>query len=64
MSTVQKISFLVERMTENDQAFLMEMISRMLPDDIATPDDIEAVAVGNSEYLRGDTLSDSEIDWN
>ncbi|GHV18777.1 hypothetical protein FACS189425_08240 [Clostridia bacterium] len=64
MSTVQKINFLVERMTENDQAFLMDMISRMIPDDIATPDDIEAVAAGNAEYSRGDTLSDSEIDWN
>ncbi|GHV08788.1 hypothetical protein FACS1894217_11790 [Clostridia bacterium] len=63
MSTVQKISFLVERMTEHDQDFLMELIERIMPDDIATPDDIDAIAVGNAEYLRGETLSDSEIDW-
>lgn len=38
--------------------------SRDVPDDIATPDDIDAHNRAVAEYQRGETTDDDAIDWN
>ena len=35
----------------------------VIQDDIATPDDIAAISVAREEYLRGETVSHDDIDW-
>ena len=37
---------------------------RFLPDDVATPDDLEAIRLARAEYARGDTVPHSAINWN
>jgi len=31
---------------------------------VATPDDLAAIAIAREEYRRGETISESAIDWN
>ena len=41
----------------------MNIQYELLPDDIATPDDLTAIAEGDEEYLRGETVPHSLINW-
>jgi len=34
-----------------------------IPDDVATPDDLEAIKAARAEYAAGETVPASEIDW-
>lgn len=40
-----------------------EIVRRFLPDDIATPDDLEASREARAEYARGQTVSHEAINW-
>ncbi len=35
----------------------------LIPDDVATPDDIEAIEDARREYERGETIPMDSIDW-
>jgi hypothetical protein len=56
MSTAQKIGAIAEQLTEREQTLLLELALRLLPDDVATQDDLEAIAAGREEYARGETI--------
>jgi hypothetical protein len=60
---MQQIYWAASHMEELDRKFLLEVALRMLPDDIATPDDLSAIEDGDRDYRNGETLSDSEINW-
>ncbi|MCL2249106.1 MAG: hypothetical protein FWC13_07520 [Oscillospiraceae bacterium] len=38
-------------------------MNRLLPEDIATPADLAAIAESQADYERGETISHSDIDW-
>jgi len=40
------------------------MIENLLPDNVATPDDIAAHKQAIVEYTNGETVSSDEINWN
>ena len=50
-------------LTEQEQILVFELINRLAPDDIATPDDLANHAVAVEEYRRGETVSHDDIDW-
>ena len=41
-----------------------ELMIRLAPDDIATPDDLAAHTAAMDEYRRGETVAHEDIDWN
>ena len=51
-------------LTEQEQILVFELINRLAPDDIATSDDLANHAIAVEEYLRGETVSHEDIDWN
>ena len=45
------------------ERFVLEIIKRFLPDDVATPDELGAIAKAREEYRRGETVSHESINW-
>jgi len=58
-----QINSMVSQLQEPEQNLLLEIIKRFLPDDVATQDDLAAIALARDEYIRGETMSDDDITW-
>ena len=54
----------IDCLPETEQSLLLEIARRFLPDDVATPEDLEAIRLARAEYARGDTVPHSAINWN
>ena len=54
----------IDCLPETEQSLLLEIARRFLPDDVATPDDLEAIRLARAEYVQGDTVPHSAINWN
>ena len=64
MESVKKQAFEVfDLLSEQEQALVFELIKRLAPDDVATPDDFAAHAAAMDEYRRGETVNDEDINW-
>ena len=48
---------------EQEQQIIIALMQRLLPDDIATPEDIADIEKARAEYLAGEAVSMDEIDW-
>ncbi|MCL2079918.1 MAG: hypothetical protein FWH17_08790 [Oscillospiraceae bacterium] len=62
MSTVT-IAKLYEQLGEREQSIIAELIWRLLPDDVATPADLAAIAKSQEEYDRGEFIRHEDINW-
>jgi len=61
--SAQQIASMYALLGDREQALIAELISRLLPDDIATPHDLAAIAKSQEEYERGDVVRMEDIDW-
>ena len=59
----EQISDMVEQLQEPEQILIFEIVKRFLPDDVATLDDLKAIAVAHEEFINGETVSHNDIDW-
>jgi len=59
----KQITHMIEQLQEPEQVLVFEIIKRFIPDDVATLDDLEAIAVAREEFRNGETISDEDIDW-
>ena len=65
MESVKTQAFKVfDLLSEQEQTLVYELMTRLAPDDIATPDDLAAHAAAMDEYRRGETVAHEDIDWN
>ena len=55
---------MIDILPEQEQILLLEIAKRFVPDDVATPDDVEAINKARDEYKRGETVGIDQIDWN
>lgn len=62
-ATAQTIAQMYNQLTEREQSIIAELISRLLPDDVATPADLIAIAESQKDYERGETISHNDINW-
>lgn len=53
----------IDILPETEQALLLEIARRFLPDDIATPDDLEAHKIAVKEYANGETVPHDAVNW-
>jgi hypothetical protein len=60
-STAKQIANMVEMLPVKEQSLIFELVSRLLPDDIATPEDIKAIEEARAEYARGETISLEDV---
>ena len=64
VDTVKQQAFKVfDLLTEQEQSLVYERTKRLVPDDIATPDDIAIHFAAMAVYRRGETVSGSNINW-
>ena len=64
MESVKTQAFQVfDLLSEQEQALVYELMVRLVPDDVATPDDIAAHAAAMEEYRRGETVAHEDINW-
>ena len=61
--TKQSIAQMYEQLGEREQSIIAELIYRLLPDDIATPADLVAIAESEKDYERGETVKHEDINW-
>ena len=54
----------IDYLPETEQSLLLEIARRFLPDDIASADDLDAIALARREFAEGETVSHNDIDWN
>lgn len=59
----QRLFELFGLLNASQRQIIAALIYELLPDDIATPDDIAAIEEGDAEFLRGETVSFSDINW-
>ena len=63
-ATMKRQAFQIfDLLTEQEQILVFELIQRLAPDDIATPDDIANHLIAVEEYQRGEIYSDEDINW-
>ena len=60
----EQLDAMIDNLNERDQNLLLEIVCRFLPDDIATPQDLEDIAQARREYQAGETVSHDSINWN
>jgi len=53
----------IDCLPEVEQSLLLEIARRFLPDDVATPDDLEDIRQARTEYASGQTVPHSAINW-
>lgn len=54
---------MIDCLPETEQSLLLEIARRFLADDIATPDDLEAIEAARAEFANGETVPHSAINW-
>lgn len=54
----------IDCLPESEQSLLLEIATRFLPDDVATPDDLDAIRTARAEYARGKAVPHEAINWN
>ena len=59
----EQLDAMIDNLTERDQNLLLEIVYRFLPDDVATPQDLEDIAQARREYQAGETVSHDAINW-
>jgi len=61
---VKRITDMLELLDDRGQELIYELILRLLPDDVATPEDIAAHTAALEDYKRGECVKHEDIDWN
>lgn len=59
----EQLASVIDYLPEPDLSLLLEIANRFLPDDVATPDDLEAIRKSQEEYERGETIPHEAINW-
>lgn len=53
-STTKRMTELFELLPEEEQGLVLNLVVHLLPDDVATEDDLIAIAEARAEYARGE----------
>ena len=58
-----EIQAMVGLLPEAELKIVYEVISRFVPDYIATTDDLEHIAMARKEFENGGTVNADDLDW-
>ncbi len=60
----QQLHALIDIVEESGIDTLYNVLMRFIPDDVATPDEIEVMEQSRAEFARGEFVRHEDIDWN
>ena len=63
MSLAYQINMIVEQLPEVEQRLVFELVKRICPDDILSPEDIADIEEARAEYAKGETVSGETVGW-
>jgi hypothetical protein len=63
-SVTNQAATMFDLLSEQEQLIIIALMQRLLPDDIATQEDILASTKAEEEFLAGETVGLDDIDWN
>ncbi|MCL2017120.1 MAG: hypothetical protein FWG68_12830 [Defluviitaleaceae bacterium] len=63
MNAVAQIHDIAERLDKPEQELVLALMKRLLPDYIATAEDIADIAKAREEYAQGKTVNFDNLDW-
>lgn len=55
---------MIDCLPEKEQFLLLEIARRFVPDDVATPDDLNAINTARKEFASGEAIGHNAINWN
>jgi len=61
---MNKLNIMFEQLSEQEQLLVINYVMEFLPDDAASPEDIEDIKTALEEYNRGEYTDIDDIDWN
>ena len=59
----QQLHELIDIVDSKELNVLYHLLIKFVPEDIATPDEIEAIRIGREEFKHGETVDHNAIDW-
>ncbi len=62
MTVRNQLVNVIDTLDEQEQILLFQIAIRFA-DDIATPDDLEAIKESEAEYAAGETINHNDINW-
>ncbi|MCL2321067.1 MAG: hypothetical protein FWC47_03050 [Oscillospiraceae bacterium] len=62
-SVKQEAFYAFDLLTEREQNLIFELIKSLIPDDVATPDDIAVHVSAIQDYRDGEFVKHEEINW-
>jgi hypothetical protein len=54
---------MIDCLPEQEHYLLFEIVRRFIPDDIATPEDLEDIRIADEEFARGEFVRHEDINW-
>ena len=63
MSVAAQIQYIAERLEAPEQVLVLELMKRLLPDDVATAEDLSDIEIARGELARGEAVDFNDIDW-
>ena len=63
MNRRQRTAIPIDCLPETEQSLLLEIARRFLPEDTASPDDLETIQKARAEYAKGQTVPHESINW-
>ena len=59
-----QLTAVIDCLSEPEQTLLLEIAKRFVPDDVATPEDLEDIRMADEEFAKGEAVRHEDIDWN
>jgi len=63
MSVAMQINYIAEKLNEPEQILVLELMKRLLPDYVATEEDLIDIAEAREELASGKAVNFYSIDW-
>ena len=54
---------MAKHLEDSEKALILELMLKLLPDDIATEEDLRDIALARQELVGGDAAKWSDINW-
>lgn len=63
MNLTAIIHDMVDHLEDSEKLLLVELLKRLIPDDVATPKDLDDIAIADLELAEGRAFGFDDIDW-
>ena len=63
MSVSAQIQYIAKRLGESEQLLILELMKKLLPDDVANAEDVRDILNAREELINGEAIDFTDINW-